>query len=135
MLEVASPAYGERNVILRYRVCDLLWRPARRLVRFVAVIHPTRGSCLLMCTDLSLSAVEIIRLYSLRFKIEHSFKQATRLRTKTTRFSQGASSTRSSDPDHSAAGGALAHDRLIENTQLCNPPVSPFPSTVIVKKP
>jgi hypothetical protein len=51
MLEVASPVYGERNVILRYRVCDLLWRPAGRLVRFVAVIHPTRGSCLLMCTD------------------------------------------------------------------------------------
>jgi DDE superfamily endonuclease len=79
MLEVASPAYGERNVILRYRVCDLLWRPAGRLVRFVAVVHPTRGSCLLMCTDLTLSAVEIIRLYSLRFKIEHSFKQAIRL--------------------------------------------------------
>ena len=79
MLEVASPAYGERNVMIRYRVCDLLWRPAGRLVRFVAVIHPTRGSCLLMCTDLTLDAVEIIRLYSLRFKIEHSFKQATRL--------------------------------------------------------
>jgi hypothetical protein len=78
MLEITSPAYGERNVIVRYRVCDLLWRPAGRLVRFVAVIHPTRGSCLLMCTDLTLSAVEIIRLYSLRFKIEHSFKQATR---------------------------------------------------------
>jgi hypothetical protein len=79
MLEVASPVYGECNVILRYRVCDLLWRPAGRLVRFVAVIHPTRGSCLLMCTDLSLSAIEIIHLYGLRFKIEHSFKQATRL--------------------------------------------------------
>jgi hypothetical protein len=79
MLEVASPVYSERNVILRYRACDLLWRPAGRLVRFVAVIHPTRGSCLLMCTDLSLSAIEIIYLYGLRFKIEHSFKQATRL--------------------------------------------------------
>ena len=79
MQEVASPVYGERNVILRYRVCDLLWRPAGRLVRFVAVIHPTRGACLLMCTDISLTAVEIIRLYGLRFKIEHSFKQATRL--------------------------------------------------------
>src|SRR5262250_1002190 len=78
MAEVASPVYGERNVILRYRVCDLLWRPAGRLVRFVAVIHPTRGSCLLMCTDLSLSAIEIIHLYGLRFKIETSFKQATR---------------------------------------------------------
>jgi hypothetical protein len=79
MVELASPVYGERNVILRYRVSDLLWRPAGRLVRFVAVIHPTRGSCLLMSTDLSLSAVDIIHVYGLRFKIEHSFKQATRL--------------------------------------------------------
>jgi hypothetical protein len=78
MQQVASPVYGERNVTLRYRVCDLLWRPAGRLVRFVAVIHPTRGACILMCTDTSLSAVDIIRLYGLRFKIEHSFKQATR---------------------------------------------------------
>src|SRR6516162_8767173 len=31
-----------------------------------------------MCTDTSLSAVEIIRLYGLRFKIECSFKQAVR---------------------------------------------------------
>jgi len=76
MQQVASPVYGERNVTLRCRVCDLLWRPAGRLVRFVAVIHPARGSCILMCTDTSLSAVEIIRLYGLRFKIECSFKQA-----------------------------------------------------------
>lgn len=78
MQQVSSPVYGEPNVTLRYRVCDLLWRPAGRLVRFVAVIHPTRGACILMSTDTSLSAVDIIRLYGLRFKIEHSFKQATR---------------------------------------------------------
>src|SRR6202162_895629 len=35
-------------------------------------------SCILMCTDTSLSAVDIIRLYGLRFKIECSFKQAVR---------------------------------------------------------
>jgi hypothetical protein len=75
----ASPVYGEHNVTIRFRVCDLLWRPAGRLVRFVAVMHPSRGACLLMCTDLSLSAIEIIRLYGLRFKIEHSFKQAVGL--------------------------------------------------------
>ena len=78
MQQVASPVYGERNVTLRYRVCDLLWRPAGRLVRFVVVVHPTRGACILMCTDTSLSAIDIVRLYGLRFKIEHSFKQATR---------------------------------------------------------
>lgn len=79
MQEALSPVYGEDNVMLRYRVCDLLWRPAGELVRFVAVIHPTRGPLLLMCTDLSLGAIDVIRLYGLRFKIEHCFKQAIRL--------------------------------------------------------
>ena len=76
MKQIASPVYGEKNVTLQYRVCDLLWRPVGRLVRFVVVIHPTRGRCLLMSTDTSLCAMEIIRLYGLRFKIEHGFKQA-----------------------------------------------------------
>jgi hypothetical protein len=79
MQQLASPVYDEHNVTMRYRVCDLLWRPAGRLVRFVVVVHPTRGACILMCTDTSLDAIDIIRLYGLRFKIEHSFKQATRL--------------------------------------------------------
>jgi hypothetical protein len=79
MNQATSPVYGDRNVTLRYRVCDLLWRPVGRLVRFVVVVHPTRGRCLLMTTDTSLSAIEIIRLYALRFKIEHGFKQAVRV--------------------------------------------------------
>lgn len=74
--KMASPVYGERDVTLHYSVHDLLWRPVGHIVRFVAVTHPTRGSCLLMCTDTSLGALEIIRLYGLRFKIECSFKQA-----------------------------------------------------------
>jgi hypothetical protein len=71
-------AIDRAKVVIQYRVRDLLWRPAGRLVRFVAVIHPARGACLLMCTDTSLDAIDIIRLYGLRFKIEHSFKQAAR---------------------------------------------------------
>jgi len=73
-----SSVYGENKLIIQYHVRDLLWRPAGRIVRFVAVVHPARGSCLLMCTDTSLEAIEIIRLYGLRFKIEHTFKQAVR---------------------------------------------------------
>lgn len=79
MQQAASPVYGEQNITLKYNVRDLLWRSTGRLVRFVAVRHPARGSCLLMCTDTTLSAIDIIRLYGLRFKIEHTFKQAVRL--------------------------------------------------------
>jgi len=79
MQSATSPVYGEKDVTISYRVHDLLWRPVGRLVRFVAVVHPSRGRCLLMCTDVSLDPIEIIRLYGLRFKIEHSFKQAVRL--------------------------------------------------------
>src|SRR6516162_11766595 len=76
MEELVSPVYGEHGVKIRYRVRDLLWRPVGQLVRFVAVVHPTRGPIVLMTTDLSLGAIDIIRIYGLRFKIEHTFRQA-----------------------------------------------------------
>ena len=74
--EATSPIYGERNVTLRYRVVDLLWRPVGIRVRFVLVIHPERGRKILLSTDLSLEPIQIIQLYGVRFKIEVSFKQA-----------------------------------------------------------
>ena len=75
-LKAPSPVYGESGVTLRYLSHDLLWRPLGQLVRFVWVSHPTRGNLVLLCTDLTLDALEIIRLYGWRFKIEVSFKQA-----------------------------------------------------------
>jgi hypothetical protein len=74
-----SPVYGERGVILRFVCLNLLWRPLRQLVRFVLVDHPTRGRMILISTDLLMPAIDIIRLYGLRFKIELSFKQALRV--------------------------------------------------------
>lgn len=71
-----SPVYGEKDITLRYRQIDLVWRPVGRLVRFVLVIHPTRGRKILLATDLSLSGLQIVELYGVRFKIEVSFKQA-----------------------------------------------------------
>jgi hypothetical protein len=74
--QAPSPVYGEKGVTLQFRTADLLWRPVGILVRFVVVLHPQRGAILLMCTDLTLSPLDVIRIYGLRFKIEVSFKQA-----------------------------------------------------------
>ena len=71
-----SPVYGERNVTIRFLCLDLMWRPIRQLARFVLVDHPVRGRLIFIATDLSMPAIEVIRLYGLRFKIELSFKQA-----------------------------------------------------------
>lgn len=73
-----SPAYGERDATIDLLVQDLLWRPVGRLVRFVLVDHPVRGRIILMTTHLGLDPLEVVRLYSYRFKIEVSFKQAVR---------------------------------------------------------
>ena len=71
-----SPVYGERGVDILYRTIDLYWRPVGCLVRFVSVIHPTRGSMTFLSTDVSLDALEVVRCYGVRFKIEVTFKQA-----------------------------------------------------------
>jgi hypothetical protein len=71
-----SPIYGEKNVTLQYRTMDLLWRPVGVLVRFVLVIHPSRGRKILLSTDTSLCGLQIIELFGVRFKIEVAFKQA-----------------------------------------------------------
>lgn len=79
MQTLESPVYGESGVQLGVWTLDLLWRPVGILVRFVAVIHPTRGRLILMTTDLALQPVDVIRLYGYRFKIEVSFKSALRV--------------------------------------------------------
>jgi hypothetical protein len=71
-----SPVYGESNLTLRYRCMDLIWRPAARIVRFVIVCHPHRGTIFLLSTDLTLAPLEILMLYGYRFKIELGFRQA-----------------------------------------------------------
>lgn len=74
--QTPSPVYGEEQVQLLFFTRDLLWRPLGGLVRFVWVIHPSRGRLVLLCTDLAMDPRDIIRLYGWRFKIEVGFKQA-----------------------------------------------------------
>src|SRR3989344_1068792 len=66
--------YGENQAQFRCRSIDLLWRRIGILVRFVFVIHPTRGNAIFLSTDL-IDPIEIIKIYSLRYKIEVAFKQ------------------------------------------------------------
>ncbi len=79
VLRMSSPVYGEKNVTLKVRSFQLLWKPAGRFEHFVLVDHPTRGKIIMMTTDLELQVDEVIRLYGLRFKIELGFKQASQV--------------------------------------------------------
>jgi hypothetical protein len=75
-IEAPSPVYGEKGVAIKYRCVDLLWRPVGQIVRFVLVKHPTRGMLVLLCSNVEIDPLSIIRIYGLRFKIEVSFKHA-----------------------------------------------------------
>ena len=75
--EANSPVYGENKLTIQYRVRDLLWRalPAHGALRRGDPSNK-RLPPLLVCARHLLDAIDIIRLYGLRFKIELSFKQA-----------------------------------------------------------
>ena len=70
--------YGEK-CHAKFKTKDLMWRPAGVLVRFVFVILNDHAKCMFMSTDRDLDALEIVHLYSLRFKIELGFKVAKHL--------------------------------------------------------
>ncbi len=52
---------------------DLIWKPVGEKIRFVLVMDGTE-QFILMCSDLTLPAQDIVKAYSYRFKIEVSFK-------------------------------------------------------------
>ena len=68
-----SPLPGETCTI---RYCSLLLTPRWLgiIVRYVFVIHPTRGKIALLSTDINLEILDIYVAYYERFKIELTFK-------------------------------------------------------------
>ena len=67
---------GQTSLMIEYAVIHLIWRPLGGLVQFVYVKHPEKGNMIAMSTDLTLDPLDVIRCYTLRFKIEVLFKQA-----------------------------------------------------------
>ncbi|MFQ5592429.1 MAG: transposase [Phycisphaerae bacterium] len=74
--KAGSPLSDEAGEEILYRHMDLIWMPVKRVVRFVVVKHPIRGTIVLLSTDLDLEPLEILTLYASRFKIEYGFRQA-----------------------------------------------------------
>lgn len=80
LFETRAEAF-EQTAIELYGCCktvsflclDLIWKPVGEKIRFVLVADGAERF-ILMCSDLTLSAPDIIRAYSYRFKIEVSFK-------------------------------------------------------------
>jgi len=70
--QVTIEIYGQSKTV-SVLCLDLIWRPIQEKVRFVLVCDGDQRF-ILMCSDLNLPAVDIIRAYSYRFKIEVSFK-------------------------------------------------------------
>jgi len=64
--------YGRIKVV-SLLCLDLIWKPVSEKIRFVLVQDGT-DRFILMCSDLALSPLDIVRAYSYRFKIEVSFK-------------------------------------------------------------
>ena len=73
---IKIPLPGNHNLMIEYSKIELFWRPFGGMTQFVFTKHPTRGNAIVMSTDLTLSPVDMIFIYTLRFKIEVMFKQA-----------------------------------------------------------
>lgn len=66
-------------VKVKYRTIDLHWDCPEKLVRFVLAEWPGGKQIILLSSDVTLSAPEILTAYSLRFKIEVTFRNLIQL--------------------------------------------------------
>ena len=70
--QAAIDLYGCYRTV-SFLCLDLIWKPVGEKIRFVLVVDGSERF-ILMCSDLTLSALDIVQAYSFRFKIEVSFK-------------------------------------------------------------
>ncbi len=70
--EVNMKLYGKEETV-KYREVILLWGKNYTPVKFVLTVS-SRGKAIFVCTNTNISAVKIISGYSLRWKVEASFK-------------------------------------------------------------
>jgi hypothetical protein len=76
MTTAAIPDGRGGLVEVKYWHRDLLWRPLKKLVRFVGCDHPIKGRIVLISTNIAMPPLEMIIGYSRRFRIEVTFKTA-----------------------------------------------------------
>jgi len=68
----AIELYGQRKTI-SYLCLDLIWKPVQEKVRFV-LVRDGKEQFILMCSDLTMAAPDVILAYGFRFKIEVNLK-------------------------------------------------------------
>ena len=76
-LSAKALVYQQQETV-RYLVLDLIWKPAKGLVRFI-LIETSRGRLILMSSDLTLGALPALSLYTARVRIESLFASVKNL--------------------------------------------------------
>lgn len=76
-LSAKALVYQQQETV-RYLVLDLIWKPAKDLVRFI-LIETSRGCLILMSSDLTLGALQALSLYTARVRIESLFASVKNL--------------------------------------------------------
>ena len=69
--------YQQKETV-RYLVLDLIWKPAKGVLRFI-LIETSRGRLILMSSDLTLAALPALGLYTARVRIESLFASVKNL--------------------------------------------------------
>ena len=69
--------YQQKETV-RFLVLDLIWKPAKGLVRFI-LVESSRGQIILMSSDLTLDPLQALSLYTARVRIETLFDSVKNL--------------------------------------------------------